>query len=136
LLSLDVIAIPAYKASIYWAQTKEFVWPAFELFPGEVDSAEILKNLLSGKMLLWVAWEDEVIGGALTEVYNYAEFSAVRVLALGGNDFESWQETLDTLLSDFAKLWNCKRIEFYGRKGWERRLPNYTLDKIMLVRDV
>ncbi len=98
---------------------------------------EILRLLSSGNMLLWAAWDgDKVVGGALTQVINYADFNAVRLVALGGDDFEGWRETLDTLLDDFAKLWDCKRVEFFGRKGWERRMDNYKLDKIMMVRPV
>lgn len=131
----EVIAIPAHKAMIYWAQAKEFIWPAFEEYPGEMAPEDVLKRLLEGRMLLWIAWEDRVIGGVLTDIFDYADFKAVRLIALGGERFEDWREPLDILLDDFAKLWNCRRIEFYGRKGWAKRLPNYKLDKIMMVRD-
>jgi len=129
-----VVVIPANRAAIYWAQVKPLIWPAFEQFPGEVSSPEVLQNLLSGKMQLWIAFRDKVLGGAITQVVPWAEFNSVRIVALGGEDFEDWREPLDDLFTEFAKVWDCDRVTFHGRKGWERRLPNYDLHRIEMFR--
>lgn len=111
--------------------------PAFERFPGEVSEDEIIRCLQAGSMVLWVAWEDEVIGGALTEIVNYSGgVSAVRVVGVGGLRFEAWRERLDEVLEKFARVWGCDRLEMYGRKGWERRLPNWNVNRIMMIREV
>lgn len=135
--SVDVVAVDPARVAMFWQASREFILPAFERFPGEANEANVVEALLSGRMLLWVAWKDAVIGGCLTEVFVYdGGLRVLRIVALGGIKFETWRETLDELLTEFGRLWRCERVEFYGRKGWEKRLPNYEISKIMMVRSL
>ncbi len=133
---VDVIAIPANRALVYWPHVKPFLEAAFTQFPGEADETSVLRNLAVGRWVLWVAWDGHPVGGFITELETYINFGAVRIVALGGKDFESWRIETDKVLDKFARFHGCSRIEFYGRKGWERRLPNYTVNRIMMVRQV
>ncbi len=81
-----------------------------------------------------VAYRDGFIGAALTHIEQYAEFDALVVAALGGEDFESWREEIDRVFEKFARFHGCARIEFHGRRGWEKRLPNYKVYRIMMMR--
>ena len=83
-----------------------------------------------------MAWGAECVGAAVTCIYNYADFKAVQIVALGAKDFELWRAEMDRLLDKFAALHDCKRIEFYGRPGWKKRLANYDLHRIMMVREL
>ena len=133
--NLVVVALPSNRVTGYWPHVREFIWPAFERFPGEVDEAGLLERLLTGDAQLWVVWDDGLLGGAITSITNYAEFKAVRLVALGGERFEDWREEMDRLLDKFCEVHGCSRIEFYGRIGWSKRLPNYRINRIMMSRD-
>ena len=87
-------------------------------------------------MLLWATHSEQFIGGAITEICNYSTFKAVRIVALGGLKFESWHEPAMDAFRRYANVWDCSRIEFYGRRGWEKKLPEFDLDKIMMVHYV
>ena len=136
--SVEVIAVSAEKVPEFWPLAHEYIWPAFERFPGEATYEDITKRLLEGNMVLWIAWNgEEILGGAITALENYPSgMRAVRGIALGGKQFESWQQPLDDILEQFGKSWGAQRIEFYGRKGWEKRLPNYKVNRIMVTRDI
>lgn len=73
-------------------------------------------------------------GAFITEVASYADFAAVRIVALGADEF-TFLPGLDRAMDLFRKVHNLKRVEFYGRRGWEKKLPNYKLNRIMMVRE-
>ena len=131
--SVDVIAIPANRVTVYWPHAREHVMRAFDRYPGEMSEGDLITRLLAGEMLLWVASSDKIVGGAITEICNYSDFSAVRIVALGGINIT---DEFLPLLKRFADVWNCRRVEFYGRKGWERKAPDFKVDKIMMILEL
>ena len=133
---VDVIAIPANRSLAYWPHVREHILKAFSRFPGEVSEEKIIQNLSEGLYTLWVAWKDGPIGGLLTQIIEYSEFDSCRIVALGGKDFEDWREETDRVLDLYCKFHGLKRVEFAGRKGWLRRLKNYELNRIVMVRNV
>lgn len=132
--SCDVVFIPAARALAYWPFIREHLWKAYERFPGEITEGAVLQRLVDGRSQLVVVYRDGFIGAALTQIEQYAEFDALVVAALGGDDFEAWREELDRVLEKFARFHNCTRIEFHGRRGWEKRLPNYKVYRVMMMR--
>jgi len=134
--TVDVVALPSNRALIYWPYAKGFILDAFDQFPGEINEKEVIKNLSTGTWQLWVAWNGECVGAAVTCIFNYSDFKAVQIIALGAHNFEDWREEMDRLLDKFGEMHECKRVEFYGRPGWSKRLKNYSFYRIMMVRDV
>jgi len=94
-----------------------------------------MADLVSGRFLLWVAWDGVPVGAAITQIADYESFKALRIVALGGEHFR-WKEEADRVFDVFCHFHGLKRVEFYGRKGWLKRLPNYTLNRIMMTRDI
>ena len=132
--SVDVLVIPANRAMIYWNQAKPILWPALDT--GEIAPEKVIENLLAGNMQLWIAFDGEIIGGAITEVVRYWKVRSLRVIALAGERFEEWREPMDALFERFGQAHDCSRIELYGRKGWARRLPNYSVNRVMMSREI
>jgi hypothetical protein len=132
--SVDVVAIPANRALIYWNQAKRHIWPAIDT--GEISPEKVIQNLAKGDMQLWIAWDDGVIGGAITEIVRYWKITSLRVIGLGGERFEDWHHPIDQLFEAFGKRYDCSRIELYGRKGWLRKLPNYQQTRIVMSRQI
>ena len=132
-----VVAVPANRVEAYWPHVHEFVWPAFERFPGEMDIPTLLRRLLNGEGTLWVAYRDgRFLGGAITRIEDYPGFRAVQLVALGGRQFRLWKDELDKWITRYARYHHAKRLEFYGRKGWEKTLPDFEVNRIMMVREL
>lgn len=131
------MAVPAARAARFWPYAEPYLEDVAARFPGEMDLDKVRAELASGHTQLWVAWDDRVIGAALTQIIAYPEFSAVRILALGGEDFcERWRDTCVAWFERYAEHHGCNRLEFYGRRGWQRRLPGWEVNRIMMTRDV
>jgi len=134
---IDVVAIPADRVGAYWPSVAEFVWPAFEHFPGEMDLPTLLRRLSIGEGTLWVAFGDgRFFGGCITQLYDYPAFRAVQIVGLGGVEFSRWHAEMNVWLDRYAKLHGATRLEFYGRRGWEKMLPEFKVNRIMMVREL
>jgi hypothetical protein len=108
----------SHRALIYWNQAKPILWPALD--NGETAPEKIVRNLASGDMQLWVAWDDGVIGAAITEIATYWKVKSLRVVALAGSRAPEWFAEGAEWLERFGRRHNCSRIEMYGRPGWGR----------------
>lgn len=131
--SVDIVAIPKDRLAAYWPHAKRFIEPAFG--PGEYSEQDTARKLLDGDWQLWVAAKEAFVGAFLTEIVRYPGFGAIRIVALGADDFD-WIPDFDRMIDLFAKHHGCQRIEFFGRRGWERRLKHYRFERIMMSRQV
>lgn len=132
----DVIAIPANRSLAYWPHVRGHIMKAFDKFPGEISEERVMNNLRDGLFTLWVAWDEGPIGALITQQLEYLEFGALRIVALGGERFESWRNEMDRVLDVYCKLHGLTRIEFAGRRGWLKRVNNYKLNRVIMVRNV
>lgn len=102
-----------------------------------MDMPTLLHKLAVGEGTLWVAYDNgRFVGGAITQIYDHCGFRAIQLVALGGVEFERWHDEMNKWLTVYGKLHGAKRIEFYGRRGWEKILPEYKLNRIMMVREL
>jgi len=99
-------------------------WVTEALTKGKADERpdEILARLLAGKQQLWLAWDGEAKcarGICVTEVFDSARGKACNLAIIAGRDFKTWRH-LTEAIKGFARTVGCVRLEFSGRKGWER----------------
>ena len=105
-------------------------WPLIEhwvieaLTKGKADETpgEILDRLMRGKQQLWLAWDESAKrarGICITEVFDSARGKACNLAIIAGTDFKSWRH-LTAAIKSFARTVGCVRLEFSGRKGWQR----------------
>lgn len=97
---------------------------------------EDIKDLISQNILiLWVVYNDESkkpIGCLLTELLEYPQVRALSIFIISGDDLESILTLLPDLI-EYAKHVGCKKIEFYGRPGWERVMKSHSFEKTHTV---
>ena len=70
--------------------------------------------------------------GVVVRIDRFPRATVLRVwLAWGDLDeLSNGFDALDVL----AKEWGCDRIEIEGRRGWERVLKDYRLERVVLTR--
>ena len=116
-----------------------FVWPllqeAVERSLGRDTESALKQMLIDGHYQLWMAGEPGRLSACCaTRVAEYPSGKKVlNIVALGGKQFEQWaQELLDTL-KKFSLENKCTSIEFVGRRGWMRKLPEYGFEDCRLT---
>ncbi len=110
------------------------MWPVLE--PWLQSALEHGMNLNAGALYagalldaiqLWAAFRDgRPVGAAATQVIDYGSgLSAVRVIALSGDDFGAWRGQIIGEFEAFARRVQAQTIECVGRRGWIRSLARY-----------
>lgn len=91
---------------------------------GEVELSDIKLRCEQGLMQLWIIMEDGigVSGVAVTEVIDYPNLKAARVVALAGENIEKWMKLGDEVLAAWARHSKCDVLEAIGRAGWAKML--------------
>jgi len=97
---------------------------------------DIESDVLSGRSLLWLAWNGLSILAAATTVLTSSEIGRVCVItACGGGKMELWFPLIDGIEA-YARAEGCERVRIYGRKGWIRVLHGYRARHVILDKDL
>jgi len=100
----------------------KYVRPAHDTGVGERSWETMVGHILTGNILLWLAFTDgKVVGAATTEIIDYPSYRCVHLITVGtdnGAGFQDWHHYLE----DYAKRIGAQRINVWGRKGWSRAL--------------
>lgn len=88
---------------------------------------DIEADILSGKSLLWMAWNGLTVESAAATVIINSEIGKVCIITVcGGSDMKRWLPLISKI-ENYAKAEGCKRVRIYGRVGWARVLDGYEM---------
>lgn len=96
--------------------------------PGcDVTADHLLDACAKGQGQLVGIYDDEadLVAAGVTQVRDLDDGTrSCWVLAVGGLYARAWRHTLREI-EDGARRLGCDRVEFVGRRGWVRLLPDY-----------
>lgn len=100
---------------------------------GERTVEDILDSLTTGRAQCWCILSDgKIINMTITEIIDYQNKRVLHIVFSAGDGWEGYKEE-HTHLEDFAKSLGCVSITVWGRKGWEKVLPNFGYTHIYSV---
>lgn len=106
----------------YWPSISDGVAAALKHGRDIYTPSDILRELLSRNMSLWVAREEGVIQGfAITQVMKYPHITMLHLLITSGEDWHEWRHFISDIELEAARI-GCNGVEFCGRAGWKRRM--------------
>ncbi len=98
--------------------------------------ADIEADVLSGRSLLWIAWNNRTIEAAAATILIDSEIGKVCIITVcGGNQMKRWLPLIDQIEA-YAKAEDCKRVRIYGRKGWLHVLDGYREKHIIMDKEL
>lgn len=112
----------------YWPLARHLIKAAIE-HEDLSDFYLIEKEVLAGDQLLWLVHGNGVEAAVTTRLSR----SICTIVACGGHHRERWQHLLKKI-EDYARAERCKCVRLYGRRGWERALPQYRVEHIVMER--
>ena len=134
---MTVIRVQPADVGKHWKLVLGFLHAAIAWTGGRYVPANVREDLELGRSQLFAVIEDsQLYAAAVTQILIYPGGESLGVLYLGGVDSDRWGDLLTDALVEFAQERNCQRLELFGRKGWERRLPNWKLIGVWLEKEV
>lgn len=132
---LKVAAITKEMIPIMWPLVEEKLSRAVAHSNGELSSDQVMKDMMSGKMLLITVSNDEGIVAALAlEQRDFPTGKRILNITLaGGSDSAEWIEQIDDITQKLAKDYKCDEVYIIGRKGWVRALKSIGYEVIHTV---
>lgn len=106
----------------------------------ETSVDDMMSMIVTGHAQLWGVFDEdeELVASATTQVVQYGQYKAVRVVTLAGERMNEWMDLLDSTLNTFAKEQGAARMEAVGRHGFERKLRaiNYKPTYLVLTKEL
>jgi hypothetical protein len=98
---------------------------------------DILDQLRSGTMLLWLAVDEEgqITAAMLTQLFEMRTGKMCKMMECGGDRLREWKH-LRAEIEQYAKREGCDRVLVEGRPGWARVLTDYTTIAVVLEKRI
>lgn len=130
----QLYVIASDRVADIWRHVEGLLRPAMERC-GEMHMIDLYQKLVDGKFYLWLAIGDNVEAAAVTEI---AETTAGRVLcivACGGIKRDRWLHFMQQI-EEYGRRAGCVLTRIYGRRGWQRALPDYHVSRLVLEKEL
>lgn len=128
------VAVPRERLAAVWPAAAPLVARALAR-SGEMTLDELARALVEGRFLLWLAWDGALAAAAVTEIAETIAGRVCCIVACGGGNRARWL-ALRVELERHACRHGCVRMRIYGRRGWQRILPDYRATRIILEKDL
>lgn len=125
----ELVCVPPEMNGKMWPLVKDLIRSAIEK-TGLSRFENIERDILNGGQLLWIVWNGSKIEAAASTAI---EGDALVIVACGGSQLENWIG-VTAKIEEYAKSIGCQRVRIYGRKGWEKVLPEYRSRFVILER--
>lgn len=98
--------------------------------------ADIESDILSGRSLLWLAWNGEALEAAAATILINSEIGKVCIITVcGGHHMRRWLPLIAEI-ENCARAEGCIRVRIFGRKGWLRVLEGFEEKHIIMDKDL
>jgi hypothetical protein len=87
--------------------------------------ADFEVDILTGRSLVWIAWNGSAIeAAAATTLYNSDNGKVCIITLCAGYGMQRWLKLIERIEA-YAKDEGCARLRIFGRKGWLRALEGF-----------
>ena len=108
----------------YWDYVKDELETAFAGNYGRISIQDVKEAIEAQEMQLWGLYDNVLRAVMVTEIINYRQLRAVRIIAVAGSEMELWLDTLIDTVSRWGAEQGAHAVEFIGREGWKKVLSN------------
>lgn len=108
----------------YWPYVKDDIDLALQGDSGRMSVDDLKQMIESKDAQLWAIHDGDIHAVMTTQIINYPQLKAVRIITVTGKHSENWLD----LLIDTVSRWGAENgahvVEFVGRQGWKKLLTN------------
>ena len=130
-MKTQVIRLQPEQVLDYWKDISPALEKALVHSAGETDLFGWFRRLMDPqKAQLWVVMDNEnkPLNVTLTQWLYYDTHISLHIVLTASLPGAKWKDYKEAhhVIEDFARYHNARRIEMWGREGWERLLPALT----------
>jgi hypothetical protein len=134
-LSAELVCVDPKRVGDFWPHVGPLLRAACRR-TGLNAFADIEVDILSGRSLLWVAWNGKAIEAAAATILINSEIGKVCIItACGGNDMPRWLPLIGKI-EIYARAEGCTRVRIYGRRGWLRVLDGFEERHVIMDKEL
>jgi hypothetical protein len=127
--TVDLCCVDPKNINEIWPLARDLIRAAIER-TGLSEFEDIERDILAGDQLLWLAISDHVEAAAATHL---TKGPVCTLTACSGHNRERWLP-LFAKIEKYAKDEGAKCMRIYGRPGWQRVLPDYRVEHVILEK--
>lgn len=120
-----------------WSFLEKHLQSVVDRSHGDWTLEAIFNAMGNGALQLWMVWDGNeakaVVGTELATTETDHKICTMRFCA--GDDSPRWLHLLD-IIEDWARHQGCRRMEAVARKGWAKRLADYKMTHVHLMKDL
>lgn len=129
----EAVRISPEEYLSYWPYIDRELDCIPEIWSHHWTKESLYEGGMSGRFQVWgFGPPDKVNLIVFTQV---AEFPAARILQVFlafGNSLEDSLELIEATFERFAKEAECQYCEIFGRKGWQKKLPRFKVEQVIM----
>lgn len=129
-MSVELICVAPDRVFDFWQYARPLIKAALDRTKLS-NIEDIESEVLDGKQLLWLAWSDHIEAAATTQLAA----GVCTLTACAGHQRERWLP-LFAQIEKYARDECCSTMRIYGRVGWQRVLPDYHVEHVILEKDL
>jgi hypothetical protein len=132
---MSVCSFGSEQIDTYWTLFSHHL-ERFERETQIISAEDLRKHLKDARKQLWAFHDgDGIAGVAVTEIYQTLRGPICTIWAACGTETETGQiEQIMFHVEQWARGMHCVALEIRGRRGWTRRLPNFTQTGVILEK--
>jgi len=131
----ELVCIDPARIHEFWPHIASLIRAA--MVRGRISTFEqVAEAVLAAEALAWIVWDGTAIKAAVVTSLGTVNGDRIcTIVACGGRDRHEWLGLLGEL-EVYARTEGCKAIRIFGRRGWERLLPDYRPARILLEKEL
>ena len=132
---VELVCVDPARIHEIWPHARELLKRASQR-TGLNAFADIEADILSGRSLVWIAWNGRAIEAAAATVLINSDIGKMCVITVcGGQGMKRWLNLVERIES-YARDEGCIRVRIFGRKGWLRVLEGYDAKHAIMDKEL
>jgi hypothetical protein len=131
---LDLVFIPPHEVEEIWPLAEDFIKAGCSY--GELIPEELKKDCASGWAQLWIGWSDRCEAAAVTRIMYTPNGPVCQYDSMSAKSLRRSNKELAPKIEQWAKSQGCIAVRIYGRRGWSRAMPDYTLKWVCMDKEL
>lgn len=124
--SITVTDVRTEDVDIMWESVAGYLQDAVDQNQGEFTLEDVRHDLLTGRMVLWIAYDKDarLQACAVCEMRRFTQRTICYIILLGGDGFDNWHWAINAI-EEWARENGADAVAALARKGFIKTMRQY-----------